>query len=134
LESIEALRDSMKIKISVGGVTLDARLRDTETAEEIARILPFEGPFKPWGDEFYFSVPVDRGLDSTATTKVEVGDIGYWPNGKALAIFFGKTPMSTETDPVPASEVNLVGHILGDATRLRSVRKEKKIRIGAAES
>ena len=66
-------------------------------------------------------------LDESATTKVKVGDIGYWPPGKALAIFFGPTPMSTGPDPVPASEVNLVGRILDDPSLLK---KEK----GAAKS
>jgi len=31
-------------------------------------------------------------LDETATTAVKAGDIGFWPPGNALAIFFGPTP------------------------------------------
>ena len=71
-----------------------------------------------WGDEYYFEIPVRVSLDGTATTKVKVGDIGYWPPGRAMAIFFGRTPMSSGSDPVPASAVNLVGKILDDATLL----------------
>lgn len=57
------------------------------------------------------------------------GEIGYWPPGKALAIFFGPTPMSRGSDPVPASAVNLVGKILGDATGLRREKGAGKIII-----
>ena len=91
---------------------------------------PLETRPNEWGDEFYFEIPVNRPLDKSATRKVKVGDIGYWPPGKALAIFFGPTPMSTGPDPVPASEVNLVGRILDDPTLLRKEKGAAKIRIG----
>jgi hypothetical protein len=68
-------------------------------------------------------------LDETSTTSIKVGDIGFWPPGNALAIFFGPTPMSTGSDPVPASEVNLVGKIIGDATVLRKAKGTSRIRI-----
>ncbi len=55
--------------------------------------------------------------------------MGYWPPGEALAIFFGPTPASTGDDPVPASEVNVVGRILGDARLLKNVARERSIRI-----
>jgi hypothetical protein len=68
-------------------------------------------------------------LDETATTSVKVGDIGFWPPGNALAIFFGPTPMSSGPEPVPASNVNVVGKIIGDATSLRKVKGASMIRI-----
>jgi len=109
-------------------------LFDTDCAREISSILPIETVPNAWGDEFYFRIPVSAGLDDTATTKVKVGDIGYWPPGNALAIFFGPTPMSKGPDPVPASEVNLVGKIIGDATVLKKEINAGKIRIEAIES
>lgn len=117
------------IKIKVGSVELEAELFDTETSKAISKILPIETEFNTWGDEFYFEIPVSEGLDETATTKVNVGDIGYWPPKSALAIFFGPTPISNGPEPVPASEVNLVGKINGDATKLKAVKKERKIWI-----
>lgn len=82
-----------------------------------------------WGDEFYFTIPIVMPLDETSTTKVKVGDIGCWPLGNALAIFFGPTPLSRGTDAVSASEVNLVGRITDDATLLRKAKGVVKIRI-----
>jgi hypothetical protein len=117
------------IKITVDEVTLAAVLFDSDSGKSIADILPLELSFNTWGDEFYFKIPVELLLDETATTKVKIGDIGYWPNGSALAIFFGPTPMSNGLDPVPASSVNLVGEIKGDATLLKTVTGTGKIKI-----
>jgi hypothetical protein len=84
----------MKIRIIVNDVALDAELFNTPCAKAIAGAVPIIAAPNEWGDEFYFKMPVDQPLDKTATTKVKVGDIGYWPPGNALAIFFGPTPMS----------------------------------------
>lgn len=117
------------IRIIAKNILLDAELFDTECARAIAGTLPLEVIPNEWGDEFYFEIPVERGLDDTATTDVKVGDIGYWPQGTALAIFFGPTPMSRDNKPVPASAVNLVGNVIGDATLLKNAKGTGKLRI-----
>ena len=117
------------IKITAGSVSLTAELDDTALAKAVAAKLPFETAPNEWGDEFYFGFPVQSGLDETATKKVKVGDIGFWPPGNAMAIFFGPTPMSSGPDPVPASAVCLLGRITGDATLLRKASGAQRIRI-----
>jgi hypothetical protein len=119
----------VKIKITAKDIVLDAELFDTATAGAIADALPIETQPNEWGDEFYFEIPVRMPLDETATTKVSIGDIGYWPPDSALAIFFGPTPMSTGSEPVPASAINLVGRINGDAAVLKKAKGARKIRI-----
>jgi hypothetical protein len=118
-----------KVQILIQTIVLEAELYDTACAKAIAALLPIETSPNKWGDEFYFGISHKQGLDETATIGVHVGEIGYWPPGTALAIFFGPTPMSTGSDPVPASEVNIVGKITGDATQLRKVKGSAKIRI-----
>ena len=120
---------STKIKIKIGAATLSAELFDTECAKQVIEKLPIEAIPNEWGDEFYFSIPVEAKLDQTATTKVKAGDIAYWPPGNALAIFFGPTPMSKGSDPVPASGVNLIGRIIGDATVLKEEKGADEIII-----
>jgi hypothetical protein len=117
------------IVIEVGNIKLKAELADTPAAQAIARILPIESHFETWGDEYYFEIPVEMPLDGTATLAVNVGDLGYWPPGKALAIFYGPTPASDGDRPVPASEVNIVGKILDDPTLLRVVARLGEIRV-----
>ena len=116
----------------VRNVSVYAELFRTKTARAIEDTLPLEAAIDEWGDEFYFEIPVEMSLDETATAKVKVGDLGYWPPGNAFAIFFGPTPISSGSDPVAASDVNIVGRILGDATVLRQVRGARKIRIERA--
>ncbi len=117
------------MKITLKDIALDAELFETATARSIADSLPIEAEPNEWGDEFYFEIPVRMPLDESATAKVKIGDIGYWPPGSALAIFFGPTPMSRGHEPVPASEVNIVGRITGDATVLRKAKGARSIRI-----
>ncbi len=117
------------IKIVIGDRALDGELFNTPCARAVAAALPIETIPNEWGDEFYFEIPVKMPLDGSATTKVAVGDIGYWPPGNALAVFFGPTPMSRGPEPVPASEVNLVGRITGDPTLLRKAKGATRIRI-----
>jgi len=118
-----------QIEITIGEVTVNAELSDTACAQAIAESLPIEARPNVWGDEFYFTIQVNMHLDETATTRIAVGDIGFWPPGNALAIFFGPTPMSSGPDPVPASDVNMVGKIIGDATSLRKAKGASMIRI-----
>ncbi len=120
------------IRLTVGTLSLSAELYDTPCARAVASALPLAARPQEWGDEFYFEVPVGLQSDQTATTSVKVGDIGYWPPGRALAVFFGPTPMSTGPDPVPASEVNIVGRITGDALLLRKARGAREVRIEKA--
>jgi hypothetical protein len=121
-----------KIKISIKDIVVDAELFDTACAKAIVAVLPLETRPNEWGDEFYFEIPVKRALDDTATTNVKAGDIGFWPPGNALAIFFGRTPLSTGPDPVPASEVNLVGRILSSAKVLQKGKGAIMIKIEKA--
>lgn len=120
---------STLIKIVVADITLDAELFDTPCGHGITDLLPFDTFANTWGDEFYFENPLKHGPDDTATSDVEIGDIGYWPPGRALAIFFGPTPMSVGPKPVPASDVNIVGRIIGDARLLKGVRGVARIKI-----
>ena len=124
--------EPLPIKITVGGVTLNAELKPTRTAKAIYDLLPIETDLHSWGEEFYFKVPFIKDHRETATVKVAVGDIAYWGNGGAVAIFFGRTPVSTGSDPVPADRVNLIGKVNGDATVLRTVLHATTIRMEQA--
>lgn len=117
----------MRIRIKIAHVTLDAELNETPTAQEVARALPLKAAFNTWGDEIYFSIPVEAELDESAQEEVKLGDIGYWPTGRAFCIFFGLTPTSTPEKILPASAVNIIGRVKDDATRLKEVMGEKEV-------
>jgi len=118
-----------RIRITVGGVQLEAELKGSKTAGEVYAALPVDAPINTWGEEFYFKLAGVKDYRETATNQVKVGDVAYWGAGQVLAIFFGRTPMSMGPDPVPADRVNVIGKIVGDATQFRLVMEATTIRV-----
>lgn len=115
--------ESAKTQIDL---TVDAL--DNPTAGKISASLPIESRAKTWGDEIYFDTGIAAPVQD-ATLDVEVGDIAYWPQGKCLCIFFGRTPVSSSDKPVPASEVVIVGKVSVQPELLREVKSGAKIRV-----
>ncbi len=118
-----------KIKIRAGNVEAEAVLNDSLTAKNIWEALPIEARANTWGDEIYFAIPVKAPLEKTAQELVEVGDLGYWPSGNAFCIFFGPTPMSRGQEIRPASAVNVIGRVSGDAKVFKNVPSGAKVRL-----
>ena len=121
-----------KLTITSGDVTAEAELNETETAQLIWDSLPIEATANTWGDEIYFDIPLKMGLENAAEI-VDVGDLGYWPQGPAFCIFFGPTPASRGDEIRPASAVNLIGKVLGDAQVFRRVPAGQAIVLSRAE-
>ena len=121
------------IVISSGELTLQAELNESPTAQEIWKKLPLEGRANAWGDEIYFEVPVVMDQEPDARAEVEVGELGYWPVGRAFCIFFGPTPVSTDERPRAYSPVNVIGRVQGDARLFKLVRDGDLVRIDRLE-
>lgn len=119
-----------KITIRIGEVEAQAELNDSPSAQRISGLLPLESNANTWGDEVYFNVPLDSDLDEQARDVMDVGELAYWPPGKAFCIFYGKTPASgLDTRPRAASEVNPIGRVLCNPSVFRSVRDGDRIII-----
>jgi uncharacterized protein len=121
------------IVIVAGSVSLPAELNESPTARKIWQALPIEAEASTWGDEIYFEIPVVVEQEPEARADVEVGALAYWPVGHAFCIFFGPTPASTGKAPRAYSPVNLIGRVVGDATKFRKVRDGETVRIVRAE-
>ena len=118
----------MKIRISAGKVALEAELRDTPTTRALAEALPFEASASMWGDEVYFTTPVSAELEADAKQVVEPGTVCFWTQGDALALPFGRTPISTDERPKLANPCNVLG-VIRDFSGLRSIKAGQKIRV-----
>jgi hypothetical protein len=118
------------IRITAGAVTLDAELNDSKSAAAVAAALPIEAKAQTWGDEIYFDIGLALAGESPQEV-VALGDLGYWPPGQAFCIFFGPTPMSRGDEIRPASAVNVVGRVVGDARAFKRVRAGSRVRIEA---
>jgi len=121
-----------KITIKTEDLKMDAGLNDSNTAQKIWEALPIEGRVNTWGDEIYFSIPVDVGSEN-AKVVVSEGDLGYWPPGSAFCIFFGLTPASQGDEIRAASPVNIFGKIIGDSKVFKKVSSGVKIIIEKGE-
>jgi len=97
-----------------------------ETVKAILRSLPIEAVANRWGDEIYFETNVDCRVAENSREIVEIGDVAYWIPGKAICLFFGKTPISDDKIR-PASAVNVVGKIIGDPRVLKKVKDGERV-------
>jgi hypothetical protein len=123
---------TQKIHITIGPISIHASLQENETAYAIYDVLPIEGKVNRWGEEIYFSIPVQLPESEDAREVMEIGELGYWPAGSAFCIFFGPTPVSHDNEPRAYSNVNPFGQIEGDATQFNEVKDGERIKIQRA--
>jgi hypothetical protein len=91
--------DGDVITISFDDICVDAELGTSATAAKILEALPFEGTVNTWGQEIYFTIPVTVQQGPDARAEVDIGEIAFWPMGRAFCIFFGPTPVSRDEKP-----------------------------------
>ena len=117
-----------KIMITVGGATVRASLNDTDAAARIWNALPIDASANTWGDEIYFSIPVEVE-EEDGRDVVELGDLGYWPPGNAFCIFYGRTPLSRGDEIRPASPVTVIGRVDGSLSAFKQASPGDSVRI-----
>ena len=123
-----------KLIMTFGGgfqkaVMLEAEVLDTPTGNALYEAAPFSSSGSRWGDEVYFSTPVGLGEEPGAKDVMEPGELAYWPSGNAIAIGFGRTPVSRGDEIRLASPCNVWGRALGDVKTLQAVPAGVPIRV-----
>jgi hypothetical protein len=119
------------IRFDFGSLALDARLLDTPTANAVAAALPITASVMTWGEEVYFEIPVEVAREREARALVTPGEIAYWPDGRCIAIGFGRTPISQGDETRLASPCNVFAHALGDVKTLRRVKAGAQVTVSA---
>ena len=119
----------MKLSLRFKSGMLEVELVDTPTARALLEALPFESRAQTWGEEVYFATPVKAKLEKDARQVVEPGTVCFWTEGNAIALPYGRTPISTDERPKLANRCNVLGSILGDPKRLAAVKGGETVRV-----
>jgi len=122
-----------RITLSFDGVELEAELLDTATADAIWEALPISSTVATWGEEVYFDCGVACEEEDDARAVVTAGEIAYWPPGDAIAIGFGRTPVSRGDEIRLASPANIWANADGDVRQLKSVSAGSRVEIKRAK-
>lgn len=124
-----------EVVIRAGEVTLRARVLDTPTAERIWAALPIMSSARTWGAEVYFDAPVTSVAEPNACDTVKAGQIVFWPEGDAIAICFGPTPLSrSKTEIRMAGPCNIWAEAIDDVRKFKAVHAGEEISICQARS
>jgi len=120
-----------RIRISWTSGEVIANLQETPTTQQLLSALPCDATANTWGEEVYFNVPVTAELEAGAKQVVEPGTVCFWAEGSALALPFGRTPISKADECRLVTRCNVLGRIAGDARQLGDVRDGDAVRIEA---
>jgi len=112
------------------GVEAHVSLRvGTGSVEALTGALPFHSVVHRWGEEIYFDAPFHADREGDARADMEVGEVAYWPDGDAIALFFGPTPASVGDKPRAYSPCNLLGRVQGPIKRLGTVKDGSSVEV-----
>ncbi len=110
-----------RMRIEAGPVIAWALLDDSATAEAVWAALPLSAPAGRFGGEVYVDVPLRLPLAPDARDIMEPGELGYWPDGPGIALFFDRTTWSRADEIRAYSAVNVFGRLEGDPRLLEAV-------------
>ncbi|MDZ4842317.1 MAG: cyclophilin-like fold protein [Hyphomicrobium aestuarii] len=127
-------RSMREIVIRVVDIAIRARLLDTPTADRIWAALPIYAEARTWGHEVYFDTVVASPIEPDAKAVIRPGEITFWPEGGAIAIGFGPTPISQMGEIRLAGASNVWAEAVDDVSQLRAVHAGERIAILQADS
>ena len=55
-------------------------------------------------------------------------DVAYWPEGRALCLFYGPTPISKNEKILAYSPVNIVGKIIDDSSNKSDILDQIRVK------
>ena len=105
-----------KLILKFNSKLFEINLRNTETAKLIAKSIPIKSKIQIWGEEIFFNTNLQVKLEDDAREVMQLGELAFWTEGSAIAIGYGKTPVSID------QEIRLIGpcNVWGNANFKKS--------------
>ena len=105
-----------KLILKFNSKLFEVNLRDTETARLISKSVPINSKIQMWGEEIFFNTNLQVALENDAKEVMQLGELAFWTEGSAIAIGYGKTPVSID------QEIRLIGpcNVWGDGNFKKS--------------
>ena len=127
------VKKKLSIKFTDSGKAAIIELDDSQSPKTVKAILdnlPIEVKINRWGDELYTDKTPIVAEEENAQSVVNELDVAYWPEGNALCLFYGPTPISKSHDEIlPYSPVNIVGKIISKEDILDEINDSRSIVI-----
>lgn len=97
-----------------------------KTVKSFLESMPFSVDLNVWGEEIYSSKSPITISEENAKSPVDFNDVAYWPNGKAICLFYGPTPIGKKGEITPASPVNVIGKIISPDKSVLNIADGKR--------
>lgn len=127
------MKNKISVKFTDFDKTIHIELDDSQSPKTVKAILdnlPIEVRINRWGDELYSDKTPISAEEENAKSVVNLLDVAYWPEGSALCLFYGPTPISESRDEIlPYSPVNVVGKIISKDDILGKIKDSTMIVI-----
>ncbi len=118
-----------RCKIIIKKMEILIELYSSETAQKIWDNLPLISKCNTWGNEVYFHTSINSQIEHDAKSEINLGEIAFWPGGKAIAIGFGRTPLSIDNEIKLAADCNVWGFTNFDLKKLKKVNDGDLVRV-----
>ena len=119
------------IRIAWSGGAITVELRESLTTKALLAALPCQARASTWGEEVYFELPVEAALEPDAQQVVDPGTVCFWVEGNALALPYGRTPVSKGNECRLVTRCNVVGKVVGEARQLQGIKNGAVLRLAS---
>ena len=100
--------------------TILIELNESKSPKTISAILdslPLKVKINRLEDELFTDKTPISTEEENSQSVVYLSDVAYWPEGNAICLFMGPTPISKEPNKIlPYSPVNVIGKIITPST------------------
>lgn len=118
-----------KYVIKIDRLIIPISPRNTTTAKVILDYLPIVGNSIKWGKEYYFYTKLKIEPEKNAKNIITKGEIAYWPQGNAIAIGYGPTPISIGNEIRLANKCNIWADTNFELNKLDKIKEDILIKI-----